>query len=326
LRGYAAAMNLGKPTINKSQIGSLICAIGVLAAVMSVAGYFGRFGWLLDLCSQFRIPYIYLFLALSVACMMNKRRLLGAFFAAALLMNGATAFNFDLQSAQAVPSNGVALRVVQTNLWVRNHDFARVAEFICDSNADVVGIEEYSDEAEKEFESRGVFRRYPHHLAKSTSDRNSQMALMSRLPLSNVRISESSSVHDRTLLADIRLGKQDITIVVMHPRPPMRQTLYDRACQQFQTTAALRATMKPRVIVIGDLNTTQFSWKFDAFTKAMNVVDTRRGHGPSPTWLVWLPLLPIDFVLTSPEILVRHFEVASPIGSDHSPVITDLVI
>jgi endonuclease/exonuclease/phosphatase (EEP) superfamily protein YafD len=326
LAGYCRGYELGKSTINNSLIGSLICTIGVLAALMSVAGYFGKNGWLLDLCSEFRIPYVYLFMALCAACFLNKRKLFGAFFACALLMNAVTIFGIEMQSAHALPSSGIPFRVVQTNLWVRNHDFARLAAFIINSRADVIGIEEYSVDAAKDFERLGVFQSYPHHVSIPSSDCNSEIVLLSRRPLSNIRISESSALHDRTLLADIRVAAHDITIVVMHPCPPMRQTLYDRACQQFKTTAALRGTMKPRVIVIGDLNTTQFSWKFDAFAKAMNVVDTRRGHGPSPTWLVWLPVLPIDFVLTSPEIFVRQFEVAPPTGSDHSPVITDLVI
>jgi endonuclease/exonuclease/phosphatase (EEP) superfamily protein YafD len=56
--------------------------------------------------------------------------------------------------------------------------------------------------------------------------------------------------------------------------------------------------------------------------------NSRRGFGILPTWPTFLPLLsiPIDHFLLSPEFAVLKTGQGPNIGSDHVPLITELML
>ena len=301
---------------------TMVCLI---AAGASIAAFFGRMNWLLSLFSQFRLAYVYLFVAMLLLCWWYRRWWLAGTYAVFLAINGAVVYYDCIAPAHsATVSGGVPLRVLQTNIWDMNRDFHRLATYMRDSGAAVIGIEEYSREADSAFTKEGLWKEFPYRVAKPSCDRSPEIALLSRYPLSNVRPVVTSAEHDLSLIADCTIGDRKFTVVVAHPRPPVGAHLYKRSCLEFRTIASLRPTMLPETILLGDLNTTQFSWQFDDFIKRMGLLDARRGHGPSPTWMTWLPVLPIDAILVSPDIQVRHFEIAAPTGSDHRPLMADL--
>jgi endonuclease/exonuclease/phosphatase (EEP) superfamily protein YafD len=78
-------------------------------------------------------------------------------------------------------------------------------------------------------------------------------------------------------------------------------------------------------LVVGDLNTTDFSPCFRDFLKASGLQDSRQGRGIQASWGPF-PLLEIaiDHCLTAPEIAVMQRRVGPHLGSDHRPVIIDL--
>lgn len=82
------------------------------------------------------------------------------------------------------------------------------------------------------------------------------------------------------------------------------------------------------MILIGDLNTTSWSYYFKNFIKAMQLVDSRKGFGLQTTWPSILPIMAItiDHILISPDIKVLNHKIGPHIGSDHYPVFVELVI
>ena len=61
---------------------------------------------------------------------------------------------------------------------------------------------------------------------------------------------------------------------------------------------------------------------------ATGLKDARRGFGLDPSWPTFLPLLgiPIDHVAVSDEFLVTDHRKLPAFGSDHFPVIAELVL
>src|SRR5581483_7905993 len=92
---------------------NFLLALGLLAGAASIAGYFGRLNWLLDLCSQFRLPYVYVFFGLLLLCAFKRRWWQGAVFAGLLVINGVTAFGDFTQPSHAMALSGTPLRVLQ---------------------------------------------------------------------------------------------------------------------------------------------------------------------------------------------------------------------
>jgi endonuclease/exonuclease/phosphatase family metal-dependent hydrolase len=81
-------------------------------------------------------------------------------------------------------------------------------------------------------------------------------------------------------------------------------------------------------VVLGDLNATPWSPYFRNLERAASLRDTGRRSGWRPTWPSALPPLwiPLDHCLVSKEIPYASRTVGNYVGSDHFPIIVDVVL
>jgi endonuclease/exonuclease/phosphatase (EEP) superfamily protein YafD len=79
---------------------------------------------------------------------------------------------------------------------------------------------------------------------------------------------------------------------------------------------------------MGDLNATPWSRPFRRFVGRSGLCDSRAGFGVQASFPAASALLriPIDHVLVSCVIGVRNRRIGRDVGSDHLPVIVDLVL
>jgi endonuclease/exonuclease/phosphatase (EEP) superfamily protein YafD len=79
---------------------------------------------------------------------------------------------------------------------------------------------------------------------------------------------------------------------------------------------------------MGDLNATPWSRPFHRFVGRSGLCDSRAGFGVQASFPAASALLriPIDHVLVSCVIGVRNRRIGRDVGSDHLPVIVDLVL
>ena len=82
------------------------------------------------------------------------------------------------------------------------------------------------------------------------------------------------------------------------------------------------------VIVAGDLNTTPWSHGFQRLIRPRGLRDSAVGHGVQTTWNArrWVPRIPIDHVVVSPEVRVVARRVGPDVGSDHLPIEATLAV
>jgi endonuclease/exonuclease/phosphatase family metal-dependent hydrolase len=87
------------------------------------------------------------------------------------------------------------------------------------------------------------------------------------------------------------------------------------------------------VVVLGDLNVTQFSPRWDELLEDGKLSDTRRGRGLMGSWRVQIPKLgwkpplprrPLDHVLLGDDLVVVDRRLGPDLGSDHLPVVADV--
>ena len=69
-----------------------------------------------------------------------------------------------------------------------------------------------------------------------------------------------------------------------------------------------------------------WSIDYEKFINITKLKNSRMGVGILPTWPAPVPLIPIDHVLVSSDIKVRNISVGRDIGSDHLPLIVDLIL
>jgi endonuclease/exonuclease/phosphatase (EEP) superfamily protein YafD len=82
-----------------------------------------------------------------------------------------------------------------------------------------------------------------------------------------------------------------------------------------------------RTVLLGDFNCTPWSPVFRDLVTTAGLRSTAMGVGLSPTWFSrWLPLgLTVDHILVGTAINAQGHEVGRDVGSDHFPVVADLV-
>ncbi|MFS8120585.1 MAG: endonuclease/exonuclease/phosphatase family protein [Microcoleus sp.] len=80
--------------------------------------------------------------------------------------------------------------------------------------------------------------------------------------------------------------------------------------------------------MIGDFTTTMWSPFYKNMVKTGKLHNARSGFGILPTWPTFMPpgYIPIDHFLVSKEIGVLNIHTGPKVGSDHLPLITDLVL
>ena len=111
-----------------------------------------------------------------------------------------------------------------------------------------------------------------------------------------------------------------------HPVPPASQRYFYWRNKQLSEIASLRAKFNDNLIVVGDLNTTSWSYYFQNFLAKMKLQDSRQGYGLQISWPTMMPLLgiTIDHCLVSPNIHILNHKIGQDIGSDHYPVYVEL--
>jgi endonuclease/exonuclease/phosphatase (EEP) superfamily protein YafD len=96
---------------------------------------------------------------------------------------------------------------------------------------------------------------------------------------------------------------------------------------QLQALGEWAAEQTGPLLIAGDLNTTSWSPAWKRLTEPAGLADTRQGHGPQSTWPGFSKLfyVPLDHVLVR-DLGVTGRRVLPDIGSDHRPVVVDLVV
>ena len=82
-----------------------------------------------------------------------------------------------------------------------------------------------------------------------------------------------------------------------------------------------KPNLLPDVVLLGDLNTTPWSYFYRQYLETLGLKDAK-AHHYLPTWPTYIPVffLPIDHVLVSPKVQTLSQRLAGFNGSDHFPV------
>lgn len=295
------------------------CAIaGVTAG--SLLGYMGEFHQLFELTSHFKLQYLIAAWLLLVYFAIKRQKFLISVSLFCVAINLAEIVPWYLPNpAIAASPQATAVRVVQVNVWGRNKQYDKVLDFVRKEKPAIAAFMEVSDTWAQQLETLQDILPYSH--------RAKGVALYSSLPLE--RIAVDWGVAERpTIIADVTLEKQTLSILAAHSHIPTGRTLFKKRNQSLQAIANTVAQRDNPAIVVGDLNITMWSPYYKKMVKTANLRNARSGFGILPTWPTRKPLLliPIDCCLVTPEIQVVNTRRGPNVGSDHFPMVTDLAI
>jgi vancomycin resistance protein VanJ len=308
----------------------------VLAALALLLGLFmllhgkipNRIGNLGSLVETF-LPWFGLFIPVLLAGAIWRR---SASAVAALLlpvMVWLTLFG-GLLSDKSHP--GGDLTVATHNVGADNADPAGTARDLAASGADVLALEEMTEQARGAYEKE-LAKAYPYYTVQGT------VGLWSKLPLSDTRPvdieldagplgdtkpADVKMDYNRALRTTVATDQGPLAVYVVHlgsarlnPRAGFSTDSRDRGAQALGK--AIAADQDERVVLLGDLNGTMDDRAFADITSQMRTAQDAAGDGFGFSWPAKFPVARID------QILVRGVQpksswVLPATGSDHRPV------
>lgn len=294
-----------------------IGALGVVTAfVISLVPV-----WPLSLFEHFRVQYVgvgVLVVAASAAIQLR-----GWFDAAAIATLAHVLWLApDLVRARPAVSEGTHVRILLLNVLRSNTHHDQVARLIEDTNADVVALMEVDEPWFRALAP--ALAAYPARLEHERTD-NFGIALYARETLA-VRaeyLGTFPSIVGTVTHRDAELG-----VILTHPIPPVSRALVDVHEGQLAAVAERARQLGPRTVLFGDFNATPWSRPFRRMIAASGLCDTRAGFGLQATFPAASAIMriPIDHVLVSCAIGVGDRRIERDVGSDHLPVVVDLVV
>jgi endonuclease/exonuclease/phosphatase (EEP) superfamily protein YafD len=298
--------------------------------LFSLAGYWSFLGWGADLPSHFKLQYAVFLLPCLVMVIIRKKPQWILIALLGLGMNLGELLPDYLPPEPPIdlseqPKVIGRFKLMQMNVHTESRTYAEARDVIRTLNPDVISLNEVSETWLENL--RPVLQQYPHHVENGRDD-NFGIALYSKFPFAKSRIHWFVAGGVPSAMAAIPFQKQMVTILSTHPLPPSSPGYYRERNAQLMAIAQKRMSLGSHLVVVGDLNTTPYSPTFKSFIEATGLRDSRRGFGYQQSWPSFFPPLwiPIDHILVSDYINVRHREIGPAFGSDHLPVMAELEV
>ncbi len=297
----------------------------VSICVGTIISYLGQFYWFLELFSHFKVYYLVAATILLFLFIILKFPVLAIISIAVLVINTAEIVPWYIKGGES-SAGGKNYRFMVSNIMKYNNKYDLYIDSVLNADPDFLGVLESDREwLENTKEIKKIF---PYSIEKPRSGRFG-IALYSKYKLSNIKIKHFGLRKLQTIVAEAELDQEKITIVLVHPSPPVTPYFAnDRNIYFEQLTDYINKINGPK-IVIGDFNITMWSPIYKLFIKKTGLVNTRKGFGIIPTWpthLKFLPLMmiPIDHCIISEGLKSTGVKRGRNTGSDHFPLVCDI--
>ncbi|MEL7142833.1 MAG: endonuclease/exonuclease/phosphatase family protein [Cyanobacteria bacterium J06573_11] len=314
----------------------------LLVALMGLLGAFSflmmRYGWkiYLELFSHFQVQYLIIDVALCAVVILLRCRwqtYIGLFLVvlfALPVLGWYSASAFDVFPTFEQPAH---LRILSANVNTKNDQYEKVLSYVRSHQPDMVAFIEVDDVWQQQLDDlRDLL---PYAYGKTSPD-NFGLLLYSKQPLENVRTDYFGTEDYVSVVAQTTFQGAPITLVATHPPPPIRADIFHTRNRQLDVIQQFLSTVNTEKIVVGDLNITMWSPYYRRFVNKAKLANTRKGVGIMPTWparhhkipTILTPLfqIPIDHCLTSDGLSTQRISVEGDLGSDHKPLLVDVVL
>lgn len=279
--------------------------------------------WPCTLLEHFRVQYVVGGGALLAVAVALRMRGWSDVAAIATLLHGLPVAADLTRSPQPGPSDGAAIRVLLLNVRTENSRFDQVRRLIAEEKPDLIGLVEVDERwiagvapAVRDFAGR---------IEQLRSD-NFGVALYARGQMTGA--SESLGGSLPTVVADVAIGDVRLRVLLTHPMPPVSGGAYELQARQLAAVAERARASAGPILVMGDFNATPWSRLFARLRRDTGLCDSRAGFGVQASFPADMAVvrIPIDHLLASCSIGVRDRRIGRDVGSDHLPVIVDLVV
>ncbi|WP_407564483.1 endonuclease/exonuclease/phosphatase family protein [Streptomyces sp. 184] len=295
--------------------GLVLAALALLVGfvMMGHAAIPNRVGNLGSLVETF-LPWFGLAVPVLLVCALWRRSLTAV---CALVLPVFVWFNLFGGLITDKSAGGGDLTVVSHNVAEENTDAAGTARRLVESGADVLALQEVTEDNRAAYED-GLAQAYPHHEVAGT------VGVWSKYPLSDTRPVDIHMGWTRALRTTVATDRGPLALYTAH-LPSVRVkldagfTANQRDASADALGEAIKAESVERVLLLGDLNGTMNDRALANVTSQLRSAQGAAGSGFGFSWPADFPMARID------QILLRGVEpvssdVLGETGSDHRPV------
>jgi endonuclease/exonuclease/phosphatase (EEP) superfamily protein YafD len=322
-------------------LGALL-TLSLLGATL-IAATAGRF-WLGDLAVHFPVQYAAFALMLFVAFLIARRPGWAALALAVAALNTLSAApvlaartpatspavaHAPLERGPAVrgPGDPAHVRIASLNVLYKSRQYQHVADFIHSERPDAVVLMEMTPAWRQGLAK--VAREFPYRYeTQGVGFRG--MNLWSKLPMKGVSVLPIGVRQEPAIQATLITPQgRPLRLFGVHATWPMAPPSAARRNRQFELLAEQsRAVTDLPLVVVGDLNVSPFSPHFKRLLTDGKLRSAADGYGWIPTWPSFMLLagIQIDHALVNAAATVHGFRRGAWDGSDHRPIIVDLVL
>jgi endonuclease/exonuclease/phosphatase (EEP) superfamily protein YafD len=225
------------------------------------------------------------------------------------------------------PAAGPVLRVLTANLLFGRAAAEVVVELVGRQDADVLFVQELTDEAAARLQRAGLGDLLPHRVTQPTPHRT-RGSIYARYPLGGGPLAAPVSAARCTARLDLPSG-QSVQLACIHAAPPKPPWSPDATARWRSQLSALPAPGDSPRILAGDFNATLDHAQFRRLLRRGYLdAASQVGNGLSPTWGPQsgrrLALLAIDHVLIDRRCAVLTTSAHWLTGSDHRALYAEL--
>ncbi len=306
----------------------LLLVPAVALAVASIAAFFGRYVWWLDVFANFRVQFLAALLVSGVVLLFSRFRTIavGILFVAGI--NLAVVAPLFLGSPGDSQPGVPVIRVMSFNLLSTNDHYGEVADYIEANQPDVVLLHESSLPWETAMASAGlnyeVFKGRSENLIFGT-------LVLVKQGFDGVDIVSFGFAESEPRAVEVSISDDSwnapLAILSVHPLAPTDKERAAIRDAQLGYAAEWAAEQSGPYLVVGDFNATPWSWPFRNLISVGKLRNSQIGFGLQPTFASNSnPFfrVPIDHLVHSDALVVRQRVLGPTMGSDHFPIIVDL--
>lgn len=305
-----------------------LALIGLVAAI--IAGRLGAIEPTLDLAAHFQVQYLGGSLICLILCLLVRRWRWAALAALCVTVTAWQVVPWYLppEGGRVIrpDSSTSALRVLLANVRTSNDRYEDVVALIEEAAPDVVVLQEVDERWLRGV--KPIEADLPHVIAAPRAD-NFGIAVFSRRPLENAHTVYLGSAEVESIVGMVNVDGGRVTLIATHPVPPITRQLARLRNKQLDAVAGAVTGAPGSVMVVGDLNVTMWSAPYRRLIDVTGLCNARKGFGILPSWSMYKPFfsrIPIDHCLHSADLGIASCRLGEPIGSDHRPLIVDLVL
>lgn len=235
-----------------------------------------------------------------------------------------TVLNF-YQKPEVETANTVTtpLRVFYANLFRRNTHYDELRGMIDKSSPDVVALVEFSKAWGEGLKLDSL---YPYQFSYPAED-DFGLALYSRVPFSIHADGDVGMDLPHVIWTTLNLSSgATVELTLLHALPPVKTELFLGRRRLLKRVATRVRHIQGTQIVLGDFNSTPFTFTYQMFTYENGLKNAMQGYGFNATWKSGIFRFPIDHVLYRGKAKVADFKRLGDFGSDHYPLLVDFEV